>query len=123
MHNPNKIVAGVPDTQAVATAVNGAATVTLATPSATMQWLVNAITISMSGDPTTNPSFTVTTGAGGATTIERIEFPNAACAPYNSRGIYIGTPGHAVTLSLPALGTGVRGTVTVRAMLIPAGSA
>lgn len=123
MHNPNKIIAGVPDTHEVATAVNGAATVTLAAPGAGLQWLINAITISMSGDPTTNPSFTITTGAGGATTLERIEFPNAACAPYNSRGAYKGIPGTAVTLSLPALGTGVRGTVTVRAMLIPAFSA
>lgn len=120
MHNPNKIIAGVPDTHEVATAVNGAATVTLAAPGAGLQWLINAITISMNGDPTTAPSFTITSGAA---TLERIEFPNAACAPYNSRGVYKGLPGTSVALSLPALGTGVRGTVTVRAMTIPAYSA
>lgn len=120
MHNPNKIIGGVPDTHEVATAVNGNAVVTLPTPAAGMQWLVLAITISMNGDPTTAPAFTI---ASGASTLERIDFPNAACAPYNSRGAYKGLPGTSVVLTLPALGTGIRGTVSCRAMLIPAYSA
>lgn len=120
MHNPNKIIGGVPDVHEEATAVNGNAIITLPAPSGAMQWLILAMTISMNGDPTTAPSFTV---VSGAKTLERIEFPNAACAPYNSRGVYKGLPGTSVVLTLPALGTGIRGTVTCRAMLIPAYSA
>lgn len=120
MHNPNKIIGGVPDTHEVATAVNGAATVTLAAPASGLQWLILATTISMTGDPAAAVSFTM---VSGASTLERIEFPAAACAPYNSRGVYKGLPGTSVVCSLPALGAGIRGTVTVRAMLIPAYSA
>lgn len=120
MHNPNKIIAGVPDTHAMDTQVNAPAVITLAAPPSTMQWLILAVTISMNGDPTTNPSFTV---VSGASTLERIDFPNAACAPYNSRGVYKGNVGASVVLTLPALGTGIRGTVSCRAMLIPAYSA
>ena len=120
MHNPDKLIAGVPDTHSIATAVNGVAAVTLAAPNAAFQWLVMAVTISMNGDPTTNPSFTIVSGASD---LERVEFPNAACAPYNSRGLYKGLPGTTVVLSLPALGASIRGTVTCRACLIPAYSA
>lgn len=120
MHNPDKIMAGVPDRHEVATAVNGVAAVTLPAPDSKMQWLVLATTISMNGDPTTAPAFTM---VSGASTLERIDFPNAACAPYNSRGVYKGLPGTSVVLSLPALGASVRGTVSCRAMLIPAHSA
>lgn len=123
MHNPNKLIAGVPDTQEVATAVNGAATITLAAPGSRLQWVVQAVTISMSGDPAAAVSFTITTNASSPVTLERIEFPAAACAPYNSRGLYIGEPGEEVELNLPALGTGIRGTVSCRAMLVPAYSA
>ena len=122
MHNPNKLIAGVPDSQQVATAVNGAATITLAAPDARFQWVVQSVTISMSGDPAATVSFTITTNSG-ATTLERIEFPAAACAPYNSRGLYVGVAGADVVLSLPALGASIRGTVSCRAMKIPANSA
>ena len=118
MHNPDQIIAGVPDVQSVATAVDGAATVTLAAPGPRLRWLVLSTTISMNGDPAAAVSFTVV--SGGATTLERIEFPAAACAPYNSRGIYKGGVNEAVVLSLPALGTGIRGTVSVRAVKVTA---
>ncbi len=121
MHNPNKIIAGVPDSQQVATAVNGAATVTLSAPGARNQWLIQAITISMNGDPAAAANFTIV--SGGSTTLERIDFPAAACAPYNSRGLYVGGVNEAVVCSLGALGSGIRGTVSVRAMKIPANSA
>jgi hypothetical protein len=113
MHNPYQIMAGVPDVQSVATAVNDAATVNLAAPGEKNRWLILGITISMNGDPTTTPSCTV---VSGSTTIERIEFPNAACAPYNTRGVLKGGVNEAVTITLPALGASVRGTVTVRAI-------
>jgi hypothetical protein len=118
MHNPNQIIAGVADAQDVASAVNGAATVTLAAPGARLRWLVLSTTISMNGDPAAAVSFTIV--SGGATTLERIEFPAAACAPYNSRGIYKGGVNEAVVLSLPALGASIRGTVSVRAIKVPA---
>lgn len=116
MHNPNQIIAGVADAHEVATAVNGAATVTLPAPGERMRWLVLAMTISMNGDPAAAVSFTLTSGA---TTIERIEFPAAACAPYNSRGVYRGGVNQAITATLPALGASIRGTVTVRAIKVP----
>lgn len=118
MHNPNQIIAGVADTQSVATAVNGDAVVTLAAPGERLRWLVLGTTISMNGDPAAAVSFTIV--SGGATTLERIEFPAAACAPYNSRGAYRGGVNEAVVLTLPALGTGIRGTVSVRALKVPA---
>jgi hypothetical protein len=116
MHNPNQIIAGVGDVHAVATAVNGAATVTLAAPGERMRWLILAMTVSMNGDPAAPVSLTV---VSGSTTIERIEFPAAACAPYNSRGSYKGGVNEAVVVTLPALGASIRGTVTVRAIKAP----
>ena len=116
MHNPNQIIAGVGDVHDVATAVNGAATVTLAAPGERLRWLILAMTVSMNGDPAAPVSLTV---VSGATTIERIEFPAAACAPYNSRGIYKGGVNEAVVVTLPALGSGIRGTVSVRAIKAP----
>lgn len=116
MHNPNQIIAGVADSQTLATAINGAATVTLAAPGERLRWLVLSITVSMNGDPAAPVSFTIVSGAD---TIERIEFPAAACAPYNSRGIYKGGVNEAVVCSLPALGASVRGTVSVRALKVP----
>jgi hypothetical protein len=118
-----KIATGVPDEQVVATAVNGAATITLPAPGPRNRWLLQAITISMSGDPTVDAIFTINTDTAGANTlIERIDFPRAACAPYNSRGAYKGAVGANVVCNLTALGAGVRGTVTVRAMKVPAQS-
>jgi hypothetical protein len=117
MHNPNQIIAGVADAHEVATAVNGAATVTLPAPGERLRWLILAMTISMTGDPAAPVSFTLV--SGGSTTLERIEFPAAACAPYNSRGIYRGGVNQAVVANLPALGASVRGTVTVRAIKVP----
>ena len=116
MHNPNQIIAGVADSQTLATAVNGAATVTLAAPGERLRWLVLSITVSMNGDPAAPVSFTI---VSGSTTIERIEFPAAACAPYNSRGIYKGGVNEAVVCTLPALGASIRGTVSVRALKVP----
>lgn len=121
MHNPDKLIAGIPDAQEVATAVNGAATVTLAAPGTRLQWVLQAVTISMSADPAAAVSFTIV--SGGSTTLERLEFPAAACAPYNSRAPYIGGVNEAVVCTLPALGASVRGTVSVRAMKVPAYSA
>lgn len=119
----DKLIGGVPDSQQVATAVNGAATVTLAAPGDRNQWVVLACTVSMNADPTATATFTINTDTSGAnTSLERIDFPLAACAPYNSKGVYIGAPGKNVVASLTALGTGVRGTVSVRAMKVPANS-
>ena len=117
MHNPNQIIAGVADVHDVATAINGAATVTLAAPGERLRWLILAMTVSMNGDPAAPVSLTIV--SGGATTLERIEFPAAACAPYNSRGIYKGGVNEAVVVTLPALGASIRGTVTVRAIKAP----
>lgn len=117
MHNPNQIIAGVADSHDVATTVNGASTVTLAAPGPQLRWLILAVTISMSGDPGAAVSFTIV--SGGATTLERIEFPAAACAPYNSRGLYKCGVNEAVVLSLPALGAAIRGTLSVRATKVP----
>jgi hypothetical protein len=117
MHNPNQLIAGIADVQDVATAVNGASTVTLAAPGSGMRWLVLSQSISMNGDPAAAVSYTV---VSGSTTIERLEFPAAACAPYNTKAILKGGVNEAVVCSLPALGASIRGTVTVRAIKVPA---
>lgn len=119
MHNPNQIIARLGETQSVASAVNGAATITLAAPGATMRWLVLSTSISMSGDPTATVSFTIKSTAG-ATLLEQLEFPAAACAPVVSNCIYKGDTNGDVVLNLPALGTAIRGTVSVRAVKVPA---
>lgn len=117
MHNPNQLIAGIADMQEVASAVNGAATVTLTAPGERMRWIVLSVSISMSGDPTAAVSYTCTSGS---TVIERLEFPASACAPYNTRGLLKGGVNEAVVCTLPALGAAIRGTVTVRAVKAPA---
>ena len=119
MHNPNQIIARIGETQSVASAVNGEATITLAAPGATLRWLILSTSISMSGDPATAVSFTITSTAG-ATSIERLELPAAACAPIVNNAIYKGDVNGDVVLTLPALGAGIRGTVTCRALKVPA---
>ena len=116
MHTPHQIIAGVADVHAVATAVNDAATVTLTAPGERLRWVILAMTISMNGDPAAAVSFTLTSGS---TVLERLEFPAAACAPYNSRGAYRCGVNEQVVATLPALGASIRGTVTVRAIKVP----
>jgi hypothetical protein len=112
--NINEMVtARVPDTQEVSTGVNAISTITLAAPGAQNRWLIESLSISMSGDPVAAVSFTI---VSGSTTIERLEFPGAACAPLVSNAVYKGGINEAVVLTLPALGASIRGTVSVRAI-------
>lgn len=116
MNLDNKVIARIGDTQDVQKATNGAATVTLAAPGARLRWLVESLTISMSGDPAAAVEFSITSGAA---VIERIQFPAAACAPFSTCAIYRGGINEAVVLTLPALGAGIVGCVSVRANKVP----
>lgn len=116
--NLNEMVIGqVPTEHAVATATNAAATVTLAAPGERNRWLVVGMTISTSAAPATAVALTV---SSASTEIERVQFPAALFAPVSTTSVYRGGANEAITVTLPALGAGVVGTVTVRAMKIPA---
>lgn len=110
------ILAEIGSNHEVATAVNGSAAVTLAAPSNNMRWLILSTSISASAAPAAAVSVTITSGS---TTIERLEIPAAAFSPIIVGTSYRGNPGEAVTVTLPALGSGVRGTVGVRATQVP----
>ena len=111
-----QVIGRVPDTQSVAKATNGAATVTLAAPGARNRWLILSVGISMSGDPAAAVELSITSGS---TVVERVQFPAAACAPYSSSRIYKGGINEAVVVTLPALGAAIVGCVTVAAIKVP----
>lgn len=116
--NLNEMVMGrVPTTHAVATNTNGAAVVTLAAPSERMRWLVVGFSISANGQPV---SAVAATMVSGATEIERVQIPAVSFSAIVSGGVYRGGAGEAVVVTLPSLGAAITGTISVRAMQIPA---
>lgn len=117
MNLDDMVVGRVPTQHSVATNTNGAATVTLATPSARMRWLVVGLTISASGQPTSAVAATI---VSGATELERIQIPAVSFSAIVSGGVYRGGAGEAVVVTLPSLGAAITGTVSVRAMQVPA---
>lgn len=117
MHNPEHIISGIADNQPVATANGAAATITLPAPGERQRWLILSHSVSIGGTPTAAPIFTV---VSGATTIERLDFPLAAVAPYSSRAALRGGVNEAITINLTSAGAGVQGTVSVRAVKAPA---
>ncbi len=98
-----------------ATAVNGIATITL-TGVAGQAWVIASGWISQSAAPATAVSFTVNDGVAD---IERIELPASLIGPVPLRRI-VGAAGRTLTLTLPALGSGVRGTISVSAQKVSA---
>jgi hypothetical protein len=113
MNVQEMVLARIPDTQETATGVDTAAVITLPVPGAQNRWLIESLSISMNGDPAASVSFTI---VSDGVTLERLEFPAAACAPYSSNCVYKGAMNSTVVLTLPALGTGIRGTISVRAI-------
>lgn len=118
MNQSNQVLARIGTTQAVEKATNAAATVTLAAPGKNMRWLVLSQTISMNADPLVVSEYSITTGS---TVIERIQFPAIAVGPLSISATYLGGINEAVVCTLPALGAGVVGCVSVRAQLLPVG--
>lgn len=111
------VIAGVPTHQSVASNTNGAATVTLAAPDAKFRWLITGFSVSASGQPTAATAFTITSGA---TELERIQIPAVSFSAILSGNVYRGGAGEAVTVTLPSLGAAITGSVSVRAMQVPA---
>lgn len=100
----------------VATATNAAATATFA--GVTRQaYLITGVTISASGTPAAAVSVTI---KDGTTVIEQIEIPAATFAPvrinYN-RPLEI-TIGATVAALLPALGAGIKGTISLHGFAV-----
>lgn len=100
------------------TDTNTAAVVTLATPTDISQrWLVEGVWFSASAAPAAAVAATVT--SDGADLL-RLQIPAAAFAPIGVGTPLYGAKGKSVVVTLPALGAGVVGTVSVHARLVPA---
>ena len=110
------ILAEIGSEHRVVSATNGAAVVTFTAPANNMRWLILSTSISANGEPATAVAFTITSAG---TAIETLQIPAAAFSPIIVGTSYRGGPGEAVVCTLPALGTGITGTVAVRATQVP----
>lgn len=103
----------------VATGTNANAVVTIAAPASTAASIfVTGVTFSWGAAPTTAASAIINEDTGGANTLKyQFEVPQAVSAPiaenWGIRPVQI-TAGKNCTVTLPALGAGVKGTVSVR---------
>ncbi len=101
---------------APASAVNGAATVTLPAPGLGRRWLICDGAMSASAAPAAAVSATITSGS---TQLYRVEFAAAAQPPVRLPRLICGQ-NEEVVITLPALGASVRGTTSVMARAIAA---
>lgn len=106
---------GPGEEQYQATQVNAPATITL-TGVPGQEWVIASGFVSASAALAAPVSFTIN---DGTTDLERIELPAAVIAPVPLRRL-MGGAGRTLTITLPALGASVRGTVTLSAQKVSA---
>jgi hypothetical protein len=96
----------------IGSAVNATSTATIAA-AAGKRFFITGLTISASGAPAAAVTVTLNSAA---TVIDQMEVPNGAFAPilHNYTRPLRGGINEAITLVIPALGVGIRGTAVVR---------
>lgn len=103
----------------IATAVNGIATATKLAITG-QQHFITAVSISCSGIPVTSVQVLIKEGSN---VLDQWELPPAQFAPITPNFIrpYVGSPSSDVSITVGAMGAGIRGTVCIRGFTAMAG--